>query len=205
MEQLIIMTRYPLAGQTKTRLIPRLGPEGAAQLQREMTEHTLATVTRCQASRRVRRAIAFTDANLAQIQAWLGPDGDYWPQGEGDLGDRMARAFARSFATGASRAVIIGIDCPDLTPALLATAFNELETSPVVFGPATDGGYYLIGLAQPCPALFTGIAWGTDQVFAQSRQILIGAAIPFTILPTLTDVDYPEDLPVWAKYQGGQS
>lgn len=200
-----MMSRYPIAGQTKTRLIPRLGPEGAAQLQRQMTEHTLATVARCQQSRRVRGAIAFTDANLAQMQAWLGPDGDYWPQGEGDLGDRMARAFERSFATGATRTVMIGIDCPDLTPALLATAFNQLDIAPVVFGPAADGGYYLIGLAQPYPDLFRGIAWGTDQVFAQSRQILNAAAIPFAVLPTLTDVDYPEDLPVWEKYQGGRS
>lgn len=198
----MIMSRYPIAGQTKTRLIPRLGPEGAAQLQRAMTEHTLATVARLQQSRRVGGAIAFTGADLPQMQAWLGQAWDYWPQGEGDLGDRMARAFARSFAAGATRTVMIGIDCPDLTPALLATAFNQLATTPVIFGPATDGGYYLIGLAQPYPDLFQGIAWGTDQVLAQSRQILNAAAIPFAVLPTLTDVDYPEDLPVWEKYPG---
>ncbi|WP_323254595.1 TIGR04282 family arsenosugar biosynthesis glycosyltransferase [Spirulina sp. CCNP1310] len=202
MEQLIMMSRYPIAGQTKTRLIPRLGPEGAAQLQQQMTEHTLATVARLQQSRRVRGAIAFTDGDLAQMQAWLGASWDYWPQGEGDLGDRMARAFAHSFSLGASRTVMIGIDCPDLTPALLAAAFDQLATTPVVFGPATDGGYYLIGLAQPYPDLFQSITWGTDQVLAQSRQILNTAAMPFVVLPTLTDVDYPEDLPVWEKYQG---
>ena len=84
----------------------------------------------------------------------------------------MAGAGADSFREGSPATVIIGSDCPALTPDILAAAFDSFKTSPVVFGPATDGGYYLIGLTQLVPEIFQGVAWGTETVLAQSRQIL---------------------------------
>jgi rSAM/selenodomain-associated transferase 1 len=200
MEQLIIFSRYPEPGRTKTRLIPRLGAAGAAELQRRMTEHTLRQVRALQRVRSVDGVVAFTGATTDQMRAWLGDHWQYSPQTAGDLGQRMADAIAHSCQAGSDRTVIIGIDCPDLTPAILTAAFEQLQTHPVVLGPAQDGGYYLLGLTEPLPALFTGIDWGTDRVLAQSQQAIAAQGKTYAILPTLADVDYPEDLPIWEKY-----
>lgn len=200
MEQLIIFSRYPEPGRTKTRLIPCLGAVGAANLQRQMTEHTLRQVRALRAERAVDGVVAFTGATIAMMRAWLGDDWHYAPQAAGDLGQRMAAAIANSWGMGAQRTVIIGIDCPDLTPAILTAAFEQLRTHAVVLGPAQDGGYYLVGLAEPLPALFTGIDWSTDQVLAQSLQAIAAEGKTCALLPTLGDVDYPEDLSIWAKH-----
>jgi rSAM/selenodomain-associated transferase 1 len=199
-EQLIIFSRYPEPGRTKTRLIPRLGAAGAAELQRQMTEHTLRQVRTFQTGRSVLGVVAFTGATADPMRAWLGAHWQYAPQAVGDLGQRMAAAIATSQAAGAQRTVIIGIDCPDLTPAILTAAFEQLQSYPVVLGPAQDGGYYLVGVTEPMPALFTGIDWGTDRVLAQSLQAIAAQGKSCALLPTLGDVDYPEDLPIWEKY-----
>lgn len=111
----------------------------------------------------------------------------------------MAGAFADSFREGSLATVIIGSDCPSLTPEILAAAFESLKTSPVVFGPATDGGYYLIGLTRTLPELFQGIAWGTETVLAQSREILARLGIKPALLQPLDDLDRPEDVAAWRR------
>ena len=117
------------------------------------------------------------------------------PQCEGDLGQRMACAFEDSFRESSPATVIIGSDCPSLTPEILTAAFESLKTNPVVFGPATDGGYYLIGLTRPVPELFRGVAWGTEAVLAQSIEILARNGNKPSMLNSLADLDRPEDLP----------
>jgi rSAM/selenodomain-associated transferase 1 len=96
-------------------------------------------------------------------------------------------------------AIIIGTDCPELTDALLTQAFQALQQTALVLGPATDGGYYLIGLRQMVPDLFQSIAWSTDRVFQQTVMIARNLNLSISALPTLTDVDRPEDLPVWEQ------
>lgn len=193
-ETLIIFTRYPEPGKTKTRMIPALGEEGAAKLQRQMTENTLAKVKKLQAFYPVSVEIHFAGGNQQLMQAWLGADVIYHQQGEGDLGKRMASAFERSFTAGMKGVVIIGTDCPDLDTQIMAEAFKFLETQDVVLGPAQDGGYYLIGLRRLIPELFVGINWGTSQVRQQTVEIAdrLGLAIAFE--PMLNDIDRPEDL-----------
>ncbi len=188
---LIIFTRYPEPGVTKTRLIPALGEVGAATLQRQMIEQTLTTARLVCPST---IAIWFTGGSEAQMQAWLGDDLKYHPQSSGDLGDRMATAFQVTFAQGADRAVIIGTDCPALTPDAIAKAFELLDTFDLVLGPAMDGGYYLMGLNQFHPALFAGIAWSTDQVLSQTVTIAETLSLTTAYLAPLTDIDRPEDL-----------
>jgi rSAM/selenodomain-associated transferase 1 len=138
--------------------------------------------------------IHFAGGNQQLMQAWLGADVIYHQQGEGDLGERMASAFERSFAAGMTGVVIIGTDCPDLDTQIMAEAFKFLETQDVVLGPAQDGGYYLIGLRRLIPELFVGINWGTSQVRQQTVEIADNLGLAIASLPILHDIDRPEDL-----------
>ena len=198
--RLILFARFPVTGKVKTRLIPALGAEGAAALHRRLVLRTLRTAhALCQAEN-VELEIRFAGDDENEMRHWLG---DGWlcrPQCEGDLGRRMAGAFADSFREDSPATVIIGSDCPALTPEVLAAAFESLKTNPVVFGPATDGGYYLIGLTRLVPELFQGVAWGTETVLAQSKEILARNDSKPALLTPLDDLDRPEDLTAWRRF-----
>ena len=196
---LILFTRFPLAGRAKTRLIPCLGAEGAAQLQREMTEHVLARVWPLVKRRCLKLEVRFEDGSQAEMRRWLGNGLHFAAQGDGDLGARMFRASNDAFAAAAQAVVIIGADCPELDAALVERTFDSLRTHPVVFGPAKDGGYYLVGLRRPLPALFQGIAWSTGSVLADSIARARQLEIEPCLLPELADVDEPTDLAAWEK------
>jgi hypothetical protein len=193
-ECLIIFTRYPEPGKTKTRLIPALGAEGAATLQRQMTEHTLDQVKELQAKRLVSVEVYFVGGNQQLMQSWLGTSVIYRQQGDGDLGRRMAIAFQTALEAGKQRVVVIGTDCPDLKAEVMVKAFHALEQHDLVLGPAQDGGYYLIGLCRLIPELFTGISWSTAEVLQQTMSIAQRLELAVAYLPRLSDVDRPEDL-----------
>ena len=194
---LMLFTRYPEPGRTKTRLIPHLGPAGAAAVQRQMTEHVLAQVQ--SAAQRLPLAVEvhFAGGDRSRMQAWLGDRAAYFPQAEGGLGDRLTAAFRQSFGWGRPGAIAIGSDCPALGADHLTAALEALGRADGVLGPATDGGYYLIGLRQLEPTLFKDIDWGTDQVLAQTLAAATAQGLTVELLPPLTDVDRPEDLPQW--------
>lgn len=185
--RMVIFTRFPLAGRTKTRLIPALGPQGAADLQRKMTEFTLRQVRQTGCPVEVR----FTDGTVAQIREWLGGDVSCRAQGEGDLGERLVRAFGEAFKAGARKVLVIGSDCPDNRSANMLQALRALETASCVIGPALDGGYYLLGLTAPRPELFDEIDWGTDAVLGQT----LAKMDDYRLLPPLSDVDEAQDVP----------
>ena len=199
-ETLIIFSRYPEAGKTKTRMIPALGAAGAAELQRQLTEHTLQTAKSFQFSHSINIQVHFTGGNLQLMAEWLGDNIEYIPQVTGDLGYKMQSAFANAFNKGSTKAVTIGIDCPDIDVLTLETAFNSLDQNDVAIGSATDGGYYLIGLRQPTPQLFKNIDWGTDKVLAQTQITIDQLSLNTKYLPSLSDIDRPEDLAIWEKY-----
>lgn len=196
-ECLIIFTRYPEPGNTKTRLIPVLGAEGAATLQRQMTEHKLVEVNQLLTFYPLSVEVHFAGGNEQLMQEWLGSSLVYRRQSEGDIGDRMASAFQLSFAAGMTAGVLIGSDCPDLNAPLMAEAFQLLRQHDLVLGPALDGGYYLIGLRRLIPELFTGIPWSTAEVLQQTITIAKRLGLAVAKLPLLSDVDRPEDLSVW--------
>lgn len=193
-ECLILFTRFPIAGRAKTRLIPVLGAEGAAKLHRRLTVHALRTAERSQLARGTRVQVHFEGADGRAMSHWLGDRFEFVPQTTGDLGQRMRCAFENAFAGGCGSVVIIGSDCPDLSPAILDQAFAALRDKPVVFGPATDGGYYLLGLRSPLAKLFLGPRWGTGTVLADSLEILSRAGLGYSLLKPLADVDRPKDL-----------
>ena len=203
-KRLIIFTRYPEPGKTKTRLIPLLEAEGAADLQRNMTEHTLVQVKRLSTSRELSVEIRYEGGNESLMKNWLGPDFDYRSQGRGDLGLRMQRSLEDAFRAGATEAVIIGTDIPDITDVIIQKAFDALKLKNVVLGPAKDGGYYLIGLqkdslSQAIPDLFTGINWGKDGVLNKTIEVVKGLGLNFSLLDELEDVDRLEDLSIWGR------
>ncbi len=199
LSRLIIFTRFPKPGKTKTRLIPALGPEGAADLQRQMTQRTLLWAKSLAADFKVALEVRFAGGNKREYQTWLGNNLDFVPQGRGNLGERMSRALQEAFAEKIRRVILVGTDCPGLTPDLGREAFTGLRSHDLVLGPAKDGGYYLIGLRKMIPQLFDAIPWGGNNVFSKTLDIARRLRLRVHILAALHDVDRPEDLPVWEK------
>ncbi len=202
-DAILVFTRYPEPGRTKTRLIPALGPQGAADLHGCMALHTIARAEAFAARSGARLGVRTEGGDERSMAQWLGPEVECVPQGEGDLGERMARAFDDSFAAGAKRAVIIGTDCPGLSGTHLAEAMDALDGADLVLGPAADGGYYLIGLRRPAPELFDGIAWGTGDVLERTTAAAARLGLDVRLLDELSDVDRPEDLAVWEAEAAG--
>jgi len=204
--RLIVFTRYPIPGSTKTRLIPALGAEGAADLQRQMTEHTLESV-RPLAEEGIGVRVLFDGGEAGEMTQWLGEELDLAPQGEGDLGDRMNNAFTGSFQEGFEKVVVIGTDCPSLDSESVMEAFDLLNENTLVLGPATDGGYYLIGIRSDAPEwlyelVFKNIPWGTDQVLNATVNALAETGLDVGLLDEKADVDEPEDLVHWEEAKG---
>ena len=202
--RLILFTRYPEPGTTKTRMIPKLGEEGAAELQRQMTEHIVSRVTEFTGLHSTSVEVRFEGGNRHLMAAWLGTGFDYSPQGNGDIGIRMSRAFEDGFGSGYESVMIIGSDIPDITSDIIHKAFDELRRHGLVLGPAADGGYYLIAMQKAVfilanPRLFNDISWGTEEVLSQTLTVAEKLSLSYCLLETLADVDRPEDLTVWQQ------
>jgi rSAM/selenodomain-associated transferase 1 len=191
---LIVFVRNPIAGRTKTRLIPVLGAEQAAQLQNEMTLHTLAVARNFCRAGHWQTEVRFTEGTAADLTSRYGPDLRYADQGPGDLGQRLKTAFAEAFANGAATVIAIGSDCPAIAERHLQSAAHALQQHDLALGPAADGGYYLIGLRRPAPELFAQIAWSTAQVLNQTVEVATRLSLSIHLLETLADVDEPSDL-----------
>jgi uncharacterized protein len=205
-ERLIIFTRYPEPGTTKTRLIACLGAEGAADLQRQMTARVLSQARALRDRRSLDLEVRHQGGSGRLMRTWLGDGVNYVDQGEGDLGQRMDRTLRDAVQQGALVAVLIGSDIPGITTALLAKAFAEIEAGKVVLGPATDGGYYLIGLtaldmSAASSAIFADMPWGTAVVLQETCRRLARVGLCYTLLDSLTDIDRPEDLSAWEPYR----
>jgi rSAM/selenodomain-associated transferase 2/rSAM/selenodomain-associated transferase 1 len=203
-ERLIVFTRFPESGKTKTRLIPILGAGGAARLQRRMTEHTIAIAAKAGCRPGLTVEVCHEGGSKALMRQWLGPQFSYRPQGPGDIGRRMARAFEAAFRDGAGVTVIVGSDIPRISAEIIHQAFDGLQKNDLVFGPARDGGYYLIGMKntipfETCSRLFSGINWGTCDVLSQTLQKAGASGLRFILLETLGDVDRPVDLQIWQE------
>ena len=189
LEQLVIFVKAPRPGTVKTRLAETLGAVAACDAYRQLVDRLLAQLS---SLRQVELRFTPHDAD-AEVKHWLRASWTARPQGTGDLGARLPAAFAENFASGASRVVIIGSDYAAVTPADVQEAWGALELHDVVLGPARDGGYWLIGLRSPQPALFHDIAWSTSSVLAQTLARAQAAGLRVQRLRELTDVDTAED------------
>lgn len=198
--RIVVVAKAPVAGTVKTRLAPRLGAAGAARLHEDLVRRTLRTAL---------------EAAVGPVELCAAPSVDHpffaacardyaievSEQGEGDLGDRMARAIGRITEAGV-RAVLIGADCPALDATYLRAAVRALDRHDVVLGPAEDGGYVLVGARRLVPEMFRGLQWGTETVLEDTRRRLRDANACWFELATLWDLDRPEDYDRWSKDRG---
>jgi rSAM/selenodomain-associated transferase 1 len=193
-ELIFLFLRYPEPGRAKTRLIPELGPEKAAEVYRKMAEQ-VADIVR-EFHRPGLEKIAYFDPpdKRAEIREWLGDDFHLVAQPEGDLGRRLEDVFVGGFRKGARRIIAIGTDCVEITEEILTEAFEALYQVDAAIGPALDGGYYLMGLNRPCHSVFRGIPWSTDRTLRETLARLRGCGLNVRLLPPLLDIDSPEDL-----------
>jgi rSAM/selenodomain-associated transferase 1 len=190
---LIVFLKAPRPGQVKTRLAKNIGAEAACAAYRQLTETVLDRVSP-QSSAQLRYA---PDDAFAEIQPWLRPGWEAAAQGPGDLGERLHAAFVETFNQGAARVVIIGSDCPGVSARDIEAAWAALKANDVVIGPATDGGYWLIGLREPQSALFKEMAWSTKTVFQETVKRCEAAGLSVKLLRELADVDTETD---WLAY-----
>lgn len=183
-----IFARWPEPGQAKTRLIPEYGPEGAAAIYRKLLAHTVEVARASEVPFELR----VTGAEPELFRKALGEDLQVVEQGEGDLSAKLGRVPVP--------AILIGSDCPGLTPNVLRAARDTLETDPMVIGPASDGGYYLLGFRDPAPFAFEGMEWSTAEVFTETLKRFVAQGIRPAVLPELSDVDTPDDLAQWPEF-----
>ncbi|PCH95704.1 MAG: hypothetical protein COB84_05800 [Rhodobacteraceae bacterium] len=187
--QLFIMVKEPQAGRVKTRLGADIGMTTAAWWFRHQVQRLIRKLARD--PRWV--TVLAVSPDRAGLESSVWPvDVFRTPQGQGNLGDRMARIFR-----GATKGpvVIVGADIPDITPALIEKAFRALGRHDVVFGPAHDGGYWLIGLKRSRgipPDLFANVRWSTQHALADTQATLGNGRVAF--IDTLRDVDNVNDL-----------
>ena len=189
---LLVFTRAPIAGQTKTRLIPLLGAQGAAEFHQAILQSTLAEAKA---------------SNFETIEIWSATENDHpllkqceldyscvmkFQRGD-DLGEKMHHATEATLAEN-KFVVLIGSDCPAITTDILNQSYQHLSNGKdVVLGPASDGGYYLIGLKEPNPGIFQDIAWGEANVAERTRQNFAALGLDYVELEELSDIDTPED------------
>ena len=197
--RLVVLTRLPEPGVAKTRLICALGPEGAAETHRCLAEHTLRRLRPLDAAGELQLEVR-VDGDLRAARGWLGRGVRCRSQGAGDLQERVAGAFRSAFSQRAERVVVVGSDCPALSDVHVRQAIAALDEADVVFGPAIDGGYYLIALrrrAAPAIDSLLGVEFSTDHVLRDTCERARECGLTVQLLEELRDVDTPADLPEW--------
>lgn len=176
-----IFAKEPRPGKVKTRLCPPLSFAEAAEVHHLSLQQTVATLAPLQ-------PLLFYSGDSAYFQENF-PGLPLFPQGEGDLGERMEQAFRVLHARAGDRALLVGSDAPDLPLALIIAAYAALARAAVVTIPAADGGYVLIGERGHHPPLFCGVAWSTSAVLEQTRAISAAQQLPYAEIGSWEDVD----------------
>ncbi len=190
---MIVFVKAPRPGTVKTRIAKTAGAARACAIYREL----VGNVLQCLGSIRGAQLRFAPDDAANEIKPWLRADWTAIPQGGGDLGERLQRAFADAFTSGAERVVIVGSDCPEVCAADIEAACQQLKTHDLVLGPAVDGGYWLIGMHARQPELFRAIAWSSDEVLAQTLARAKSLGLRIQLLRILGDIDTEAD---WNAY-----
>ena len=196
-QALCIFARTPELGLVKQRLAAALGDRQALAAHEQLLRRT---IQRTAASERYETQLWLTRLT-SDLPGWLRPHGvSLNEQPAGDLGQRMQLVMERTLA-GAERCVLIGSDCPDIDSDYVSAAFDALHSADVVFGPAEDGGYALVGLNRSVPEAFAESAWGDPAVLARALARLARANVAVSLLPEVYDVDEVTD---WQRFLADQ-
>lgn len=188
-----LFAKHPQPGRVKTRLAKSLGDELVAELYAAFVDDLLDRFSDV-ADRRILAFAPNEPASKSYFAKRSSGRFDLWPQPEGDLGSRMTAFFDDAFNAGATRVMLIGSDSPTLPMEFVQLAFDLLAKAECVIGPATDGGYYLIGMQRPIPEVFRDIAWSGPDVLQQTVARLTELQIRPAELPAWFDVDTLDDL-----------
>ncbi|WP_284124469.1 TIGR04282 family arsenosugar biosynthesis glycosyltransferase [Parerythrobacter aestuarii] len=183
-----IFCRWPEPGKAKTRLIPGFGAEGAAAIYTKLLAHTVEVVR----ATGIPFELRVTGASVEAFKAGLGEELNVVEQGDGDLTDKLSRV--------APPAIVIGSDCPGLTPQHLWAAHDTLATEEMVIGPASDGGYYLLGYNHDARYAFEDMPWSTDKVFEETLKRFVARGVRPAVMPELSDIDTAADLEDWPDF-----
>ena len=192
-DALAIMAKAPLPGTVKTRLVPPLTAEQAAELYRALLVDQFEQLSQVGGAARY---VFYAPANAEEVLRELGGSGyAYRAQSDGDLGARMEHVFTELRCLGHRNIVLVGSDLPALPLQILDDAFMRLarQEAQVVLGPSRDGGYYLIGMNQSAPEIFDNMTWSHDRVLADTTARLDGLGLSYRMLPTWFDLDVAED------------
>ena len=204
--RLVVLARWPAPGRCKRRLAASCGSAAAAAVQAALTAHTLAVARHAARRCGARLELAIDGLGPRARRRWARQlEVDHSSaQGGGGLGCRMQRQLRRAFGAGAARVVLIGTDLPGLESADLQEAFSALTERPLVLGPASDGGYWLIGFnrdgfTRAGVPLMSGIPWGTDAVLPLTLARADALALPPALLRRQSDLDRQDDLQPWLR------
>ncbi|MFD0798821.1 TIGR04282 family arsenosugar biosynthesis glycosyltransferase [Maribacter chungangensis] len=184
---LLIFTRNPQLGKCKTRLAAKVGDEAALDIYKFLLNHTVQITAGLYAKKTV-----YYSEEIWEEDIWNNSIFDKKLQKGNDLGDRMANAFLAGFQNNFEKIIVIGSDMHDLCQEELETAFKALDKNDFVLGPATDGGYYLLGMNRFKPELFKHKTWGTDTVLQDTLENLKDETL--TLLEAKNDVDMYDDI-----------
>lgn len=187
---LILFAKQPARGMVKTRLAGRLGKARATSLYDALLRDSVGRFRRVEAV----FALSYSPSVATRFFSELAPGALLLIQPEGDLGARLASAFERAFDLGFERVAAVGTDAPHVDPGWIDGSFERLREVPLVLGPTTDGGYWLIGLSARAPGLFQGMRWGTRHVLDETRRRAEHLGLELAELQETFDVDRPEDL-----------
>jgi rSAM/selenodomain-associated transferase 1 len=194
---IIIFSRFPRKGKVKTRLAKTTGNDFAVEFYKLCSERTFDECRKFSFDETAVYVFYSDSDELVEIKEWTHNEFVYILQTGENLGARMLHAFKTVFDSGAGKAVIIGTDIPDISYRIIMQAMQYLGEYEVVVGPAKDGGYYLLGMTNLFRFLFNDIAWGTNNVFAETINKLTGHNIKKKILTELHDIDTEESLNAW--------
>ena len=191
-QQLLVFIRNPELGKVKTRIAAKTGDQKALEIYELLLQQTLHT---CSQMTEI-KVIVYYSGFIDTKDIWNNDIFEKRLQAGKTLGERMSKVFQDNLK-GAEKVVLIGSDCPYLTSEIIMHAFKDLAENDVVFGPATDGGYYLLGMKSFYSSLFENISWGTSEVLKQSLVQIPDLKTAFT--PELSDIDTLEDHQTWVK------
>lgn len=195
----LIFLKYPEPGKVKTRLAAAVGPDRAAALYRDWIGVVLRAL---QPIRGRAMLVGYHDGGPAdRFAEWSPLVDDWWPQPAGDLGARLAAGFADAHARGGP-VLAVGTDCPEIDAHLLDRAFDRLRDRDAVFGPAADGGYYLVGTARHLPRFFEGVRWSSLHTLSDHLARCRERGWTSELLPELADIDTGDDWQAYLARQG---
>ncbi|MDP4284757.1 MAG: TIGR04282 family arsenosugar biosynthesis glycosyltransferase [Bacteroidota bacterium] len=193
-EAVLIFVKNLIPGQVKTRLAATIGNEAALNIYGELLQHTNHITQSLDAAK-----IVFYSSYIEEHDYWHIKDFKKQIQEGNDLGERMQHAFTSAFEEGYEKAVIMGSDCPGINEEIIKSAFVTLNKCDVAIGPASDGGYYLLGMKKLHAGLFKDVEWSTDVVLSQTIDRCRRSDLSYILLPVLDDVDEEKDLKYMKK------